>query len=210
MNWELWYEWKDWYKTPPKERRGIICRLFLLLIRAFWSISDYGRSTGKIILTFIVSAFIFAGIYWLCPVCIMVDRRVGDLRGLWHAIYFSVVTMTTLGFGDIAANPDSWWGQTLLMLQVLLGYVLLAALVTRFAVLFTAGGPAGKFSDEKTRRQRLQKKLFSKKTRRQRFLAVKAFIPWLGKRISETTFGEPLENAQETFTEKPPKNPTKI
>jgi hypothetical protein len=52
-----------------------------------------------------------------------------------------------LGFGDVAANPDSWGGQTLLMLQVILGYVLLGALVTRFAVLFTAGGPAGKFSD---------------------------------------------------------------
>jgi len=30
-----------------------------------------------------------------------------------------------------------------------LGYVLLGALVTRFAVLFTAGGPAGKFSNDK-------------------------------------------------------------
>jgi len=33
--------------------------------------------------------------------------------------------------------------------QVILGYVLLGALVTRFAVLFTAGGPTGKFADEK-------------------------------------------------------------
>ena len=52
--------------------------------------------------------------------------------------------------------------QHLLMAQVLLGYVLLAALVTRFAVLFTAGGPAGDFSDEPTLRQQLQK-LFRKK-----------------------------------------------
>jgi hypothetical protein len=79
----------------------------------------------------------------------MVNQVVGDIRGFWHALYFSVVTMTTLGFGDIAANPDSWGGQTLLMLQVILGYVLLGALVTRFAVLFTAGGPAGTFSKEK-------------------------------------------------------------
>jgi len=34
------------------------------------------------------------------------------------------------------------------MIQVILGYVLLGALVTRFAVLFTAGGPAGKFAKE--------------------------------------------------------------
>ena len=76
----------------------------------------------------------------------MVNCEVGDIWGLWHALYFSVVTMTTLGFGDIAANPDSWLGQTLLMFQVILGYVLMGALVTRFAVLFTAGGPAGKFA----------------------------------------------------------------
>ena len=56
--------------------------------------------------------------------------------------------MTTLGFGDIAANPDSWQGQLLLMAQVILGYVLLGTLVTRFAVLFTAGGPAGEFTEK--------------------------------------------------------------
>ena len=56
--------------------------------------------------------------------------------------------MTTLGFGDIAANPDSWQGQVLLMVQVIFGYVLLGALVTRFAVLFTSGGPAGNFAEE--------------------------------------------------------------
>jgi hypothetical protein len=39
------------------------------------------------------------------------------------------------------------FGHALLALQVILGYVLLGALVTRFAVLFTAGGPAGQFSD---------------------------------------------------------------
>ena len=41
------------------------------------------------------------------------------------------------------------FGHIFLTFQVILGYVLLGALVTRFAVLFTAGGPAGKFEDEK-------------------------------------------------------------
>jgi hypothetical protein len=54
------------------------------------------------------------------------------------------------------ANAQSIWGHILLTIQVILGYVLLGALVTRFAVLFTAGGPAGKFTDEKTIRQRLK------------------------------------------------------
>jgi hypothetical protein len=108
--------------------------------------SDYGLGTGRIITWFFGLALVFALVYRLWPDCIMVNGQAGDIRGFVHALYFSVVTMTTLGFGDIAANPDSWEGQVLLMVQVILGYVLLGALVTRFAVLFTAGGPAGKFS----------------------------------------------------------------
>ncbi|GAH07271.1 unnamed protein product, partial [marine sediment metagenome] len=44
---------------------------------------------------------------------------------------------------------QSFFGHLLLMVQMLLGYVLLGALVARFAVLFRAGGPAGKFAEEK-------------------------------------------------------------
>jgi len=133
-NWEQWYQEHCVLRWP---------------IQWFWWISDYGISTKRIIYTFFGLAFVFAFLYSLFPNFVKVYGNVGDIHGFWHALYFSVVTMTTLGFGDIAANPDSWAGQTLLMVQVILGYVLLGALVTRFAVLFTAGGPAGKFSDEK-------------------------------------------------------------
>jgi uncharacterized protein YjbI with pentapeptide repeats len=139
--------WEIWYKNHFAQQ---------LFIKPFWWISDYGISTKRIIFTFFGLAFLFAIIYRLFPNFVMVYDKVGEIRGFWHALYFSVVTMTTLGFGDIAANPDSWEGQTLLMLQVILGYVLLGALVTRFAVLFTAGGPAGKFADEKSIWQRLK------------------------------------------------------
>lgn len=53
-----------------------------------------------------------------------------------RAFYFSVVTMTTLGFGDIHACPTSIAGHVLLIVQVFFGYVLLGALVTRLAVMF--------------------------------------------------------------------------
>ena len=39
--------------------------------------------------------------------------------------------------------------KTLFAWALIFGYVLLGALITRFAVLFTAGGPAGAFADEK-------------------------------------------------------------
>ena len=136
-NWEGWYLEHSLLRWP---------------VWLFWLISDYGLRTWRVIATFFGLAITFAVVYWLCPTFVMVNQGFGDIRGFWHALYFSVVTMTTLGFGDIAANPDSWGGQTLLMLQVILGYVLLGALVTRFAVLFTAGGPAGRFSNEQEKK----------------------------------------------------------
>ncbi len=156
---KYWYKWiteKNWYEVFHDES-NIIPRTFLdryihSLIHLFFWISDYGLRTWRIIVTFFGLAITFAVVYRLCPTFVMVNQVVGDIRGFWHALYFSVVTMTTLGFGDIAANPDSWGGQTLLMLQVILGYVLLGALITRFAVLFTAGGPTGRFANEQEKK----------------------------------------------------------
>jgi len=172
MNWEQWYKWKDWYEYKPEKERNKSSQFFLKnTIGWFWAISDYGRSTGRIIFTFFGLALIFANIYYywgamdyyILHYILRVDGQPGfvsylfvDKSGValswWlvplRTLYFSIVTMTTLGFGDMYANAQSIWGHILLSVQVILGYVLLGALVTRFAVLFTAGGPAGKFANE--------------------------------------------------------------
>jgi len=145
-NWERWYKEHHFLK---------------LLVKAFWWISDYGLSTKRIIFTFLGLALFFAAVYsifaFLSPPGIVSNLEIEPHLPLWHygllvflrPIYFSIVTMTTLGFGDMYAYAQSIWGHILLTIQVILGYVLLGALITRFAVLFTAGGPAGKFADEK-------------------------------------------------------------
>lgn len=144
--------WEDWYKEHKRQK---------WLVRPFWLMSDYGRSTGRIALTFFILAFVFAAIYYVCGmlnppgiVSSLFEGKEG-LVPVWlvplRTIYFSIVTMTTLGFGDMHANCQSLLGHLLLTVQVIMGYVLLGALVTRFAVLFTAGGPAGKFSPTKTK-----------------------------------------------------------
>ncbi len=139
--------WEDWYRGQSEKKW--LCKMHPLLtspVRLFWCLSDYGRSTIRILVVFIALAIVFAIAYWAKPDCVMVNGQVGGLVNFLHALYFSVVTMTTLGFGDIAANPASSCGQVLLMLQVFLGYFLLGAIVTRLSILFTAGGPAGRFS----------------------------------------------------------------
>ncbi len=146
--------WENWYKQHPRLK---------WLVNPFWLMSDYGSSTGSVIFSFLMLAIIFAGIYYLCALINppgIVNSLIEGKEGLvpdwllpFRSIYFSIVTMTTLGFGDMHANCQSFWGHLLLTFQVLLGYVLLGALVTRFAVLFTAGGPAGKFADEQTEKK---------------------------------------------------------
>jgi len=154
--------WEDWYQQHPRLQ---------LLVKRFWQISDYGASTKQIINIFFKLVLVFAAVYYVWG-CIdfyvigttdypgIVSNLFVDRQGLtvewWlvplRTVYFSVVTMTTLGFGDMYANAHSVAGHILLSLQVILGYVLLGALVTRFAVLFTAGGPAGKFAEPEGRK----------------------------------------------------------
>ncbi|MBN1998534.1 pentapeptide repeat-containing protein [candidate division KSB1 bacterium] len=171
MNWKGWYKEHKFLQWP---------------VKWFWSLSDYGISTGRILGWFMFFALIFAMIYyvWGCvdvyglgikdrPGVVsnlfVLEKEHGNEAVAWNqvpvrSIYFSVITMTTLGFGDMYANPAtskdnpyaqarSGWGHFLLMIQVLLGYVMLGALVTRFAVLFTAGGPAGEFREAENRGQ---------------------------------------------------------
>ena len=129
--------WKEWYTNCRWRDKPLVP-----LVWFFWLFSGYGRSTKRIIGWFFGLALAFGGVYHIGPSLVETNHGVGAITNFWHAFYFSVVTMTTLGFGDIHANPDSWLGQTVLMAQVILGYVLLGALVTRFAILFSGEGPA--------------------------------------------------------------------
>lgn len=136
----------------------------LSIFKLFWWASDYGSSTTRIMWTFLGFSLLFSIVYligipapngasWLTPFAnpfldsfsddILSQSPCSNYVGLgcsielwFRSLYFSVVTMTTLGFGDIHAHPLSITGQALVMLQVLIGYVLLGALITRLSILF--------------------------------------------------------------------------
>lgn len=130
--------WKIWYRENPH----LAAPVWL-----FWALTDYGFSTWRIILSIIFVSYGFAVAYLMNPTFLDLNPHIGELRGFVHALYFSVVTTTTLGFGDIHASPDSTGGQLTLMGHVLLGYVLLGALITRLAVVFSNDGPTRGFYD---------------------------------------------------------------
>ncbi len=115
MNWEEWYNGKHWSLR--------------WLVRKFWKISDYGISTKQIIKTFFKLAFVFAIIYYIWGFIDYYLVGIKDFPGIvsdlfvlednkeavscwlvpFRAVYFSIVTMTTLGFGDMYANAHSFF-----------------------------------------------------------------------------------------------------
>jgi len=161
-----WERWQQGYPAEVNERLvrdgevtpehlSWTSRVLRSLVMLFWRLSDFGTSTRRVLGTFLVISFAFAMVYWSFPQ--LLDDPSQDLIGhngvsLIRAFYFSIVTMTTLGFGDICAGTTPWWGvfgQLVLAVHVLLGYVTLGLLVTRFGVAFTSLGPVAVF-----RRQR--------------------------------------------------------
>ena len=118
-------------------RYGKQNRVLAYVAKIFWGYSDYGRSLKQTILSIFKINLIFPMIYFFFPSLIH-GLNGHDFIG---SIYFSFVTMTTLGFGDMYA-ADSSIARCIVVIQVLYGYVLLGALITVLSTLFTSDGPA--------------------------------------------------------------------
>lgn len=88
--------------------------------------SDCGRSLGRWVVLIGVVVAVFAGLFAL----VGVDPG-AHAPGVMTHVYFSVVTLTTLGYGDVL--PNSTIGQILVMLEVCIGYVMLGGLISILA-----------------------------------------------------------------------------
>ena len=95
----------------------------------WWLFADCGRSILLWAAWSIVFATIFAYIFFgLGPGAFFVDRLPWSFETM---LYYSVVTFTTLGFGDVTpvTNAAAWW----VMAEVIAGYVMLGGLISIFA-----------------------------------------------------------------------------
>ena len=88
----------------------------------WWASSDCGRSLFRWFVWLSCITFIFAAIYS------QLDIDYGDHRTLFSPIYFSIVTVTTLGYGD--AVPASLAAQIFVTLQAITGYMGLGGLLS--------------------------------------------------------------------------------
>ena len=94
--------------------------------------SDCGRSVTRWAAWTAFIACVFAAIYCVVPIDFGSDET-------WLSpLYFSVVTLTTLGYGD--ALPTDVVSQAVVMVQVVIGYVMLGGLLSIFATKMASRG----------------------------------------------------------------------
>jgi uncharacterized protein YjbI with pentapeptide repeats len=91
-----------------------------------WNVtSDCGRSIARWCVWILVLILLFAWAYSVTGVSF------GDGSALVGSLYYSVVTLTTLGYGDIV--PRTSPARILAMIQVFMGYLMLGGLLSIFA-----------------------------------------------------------------------------
>lgn len=128
-------------------RRGKVRRALFF----FWELTSHcGRSFGLWMFWVVASAMVFGAVFadytapaWLPePIEALLVHMDPDIAvssaartpTAFTPYYFSIVTFTTLGFGDI--HPLDFAGEVWLALEVLLGYIMLGGLIGIFANKF--------------------------------------------------------------------------
>jgi len=95
----------------------------------WWILADCGRSLGRWAGWSFLLALLFAFFFWhLGPDSFDTEHLEFNFLNMF---YYSVVTFTTLGFGDII--PKTTTAAMCVTIEVILGYVMLGGLITIFA-----------------------------------------------------------------------------
>jgi uncharacterized protein YjbI with pentapeptide repeats len=128
----------DMYLLDKKERnskkRGIKKCLDNTLYFLWWLSADYGRSFFQWALWSLIIAEIFAVTFGIFYCFNPLSFKSEVISFSWPGIsflYYSIVTFTTLGFGDIVPKIPGL--QIIIMIEVVLGYIMLGGLISIFA-----------------------------------------------------------------------------
>lgn len=89
------------------------------------------RSPIEVFLLYLLTIFVFGCAYSWLSVPFMKDDHEISLS-LYHAVYFSVVTITTLGYGDI--TPSNNLGMFMVGIESILGIVTLGLFLTSISI----------------------------------------------------------------------------
>ncbi len=100
-------------------------RMAAIIYQAWWLTSDCGRSFIRWSFCILMLVCFYAAVYEF------VGIDYGAHQTWFSSIYFSIVTITTLGYGDVL--PASLCGQILAVTEVITGYLMLGGLMSIFS-----------------------------------------------------------------------------
>ncbi|MBD3677129.1 MAG: pentapeptide repeat-containing protein [Rhodobacteraceae bacterium] len=119
------------YQAILDKPEGFVRSLDLMLFRA-WGLIDHGRSLLKVAAYAFVLAMLYGFLYLADMVYGFGIMDYSNSAQTWFTpFYYSVVTYTTLGFGDVTA--DSLLGEILVISEVIVGYFTLGLLLAILA-----------------------------------------------------------------------------
>jgi uncharacterized protein YjbI with pentapeptide repeats len=114
-------------RLPEGRMKNIEHKLFRL-----WSLIDYGRSLFKVTFYAFLIASVYACVYSLDMYFGWGMMDYSNSAQSWFTpFYYSIVTYTTLGFGDVTANH--WLGEIIIISEVIVGYFTLGLLLAILA-----------------------------------------------------------------------------
>jgi len=118
--------WEEWYNDN---------KLLAIPAKIFWKISDYGSSTLSILFTFLFSNVIFMMFYLALRDA---DLLHGTILSSGNDLLLAYMQTTLVPFGILGIDLTtlSFFPVFIIFVQVIFGYTILAALVTRMAIMF--------------------------------------------------------------------------
>jgi peptidoglycan/LPS O-acetylase OafA/YrhL len=137
----------------------IIPSRLLFLGLATFAVLEQVLQRGEVSLNKIVGAvcvYLMLGTFWAL-LCLVLEMTVpGSYAGLerydeefwvWRLIYYSFVTLTTVGYGDI--TPANAFSETLAWLEALVGQFYIAILVASLVGMYIAGQTSPEVLDDR-------------------------------------------------------------
>jgi len=102
-----------------------LCIVFVDRYKKGWGLRSINRSFMLLLINYLEMIIGFAALY-------VYTESIGKpaITSPWESLYFSVVTITTLGYGDF--SPVNEWGQFLVATQTLMGVVFVMLVVSTF------------------------------------------------------------------------------
>ena len=126
-----------------------ICRVIMVFsTHLFWVLSDYGTSTKRVLGSFVLWNALFAIIYSICM--IFFPNVFANTNSVFsHAFQMDIIPIlqTLIQSNFVAFNPSilgigsSFWWTALSFIHVIGSYFILAALLTRVAIMFQKHSP---------------------------------------------------------------------